>query len=133
MRYMLDTNICIYLIKKNPEKVLRHFREHPIGEIGISSITLAELHFGVEKSLHIEKNREALEEFITPLDIAPFDAEASSAYGMLRSSLEQAGTPIGAMDLLIAAHAMSLGATLVTNNVREFKRIRKLKIADWTS
>jgi len=133
MRYMLDTNICIYLIKKNPEKVLRHFREHAIGEIGISSITLAELHLGVEKSLHIEKNREALEEFITPLDIAPFDAEASSAYGMLRSSLEQAGTPIGAMDLLIAAHDMRLGATLVTNNVREFKRIRKLKIADWTS
>jgi tRNA(fMet)-specific endonuclease VapC len=133
MRYMLDTNICIYLIKKNPEKVLRHFREHAIGEIGISSITLAELHLGVEKSLHIEKNREALGGIYHATGHRPFDAEASSAYGMLRSSLEQAGTPIGAMDLLIAAHAMSLGATLVTNNVREFKRIRKLKIADWTS
>ncbi|HMK43458.1 MAG TPA: type II toxin-antitoxin system VapC family toxin [Dissulfurispiraceae bacterium] len=133
MRYMLDTNICIYLIKKSPENVLHRFRKHTVGEIGISSITLAELSFGVEKSMHIERNRQALEEFVAPLDIAPFDEKAASAYGSIRTDLERGGTPIGAMDLLIAAHAASLGVTLVTNNVREFNRIRKLKVADWAS
>lgn len=132
MKHMLDTNICIYLIKKKPEKVLSRFRSNTIGDIGISSITLAELRYGVEKSLQVQKNREALNAFLLPLEIANFDAEAALSYGIIRAVLEKAGTPVGSMDMLIGAHAMSLGVTLVTNNVREFKRIRNLNIADWS-
>jgi len=132
MKYMIDTNICIYLIKKKPEKVLRHFKTHAIGDIGISSITLAELRYGVEKSQHVQKNREALYEFLLPLEIADFDDEAAASYGTVRVALEKAGTPVGSMDMLIGAHALSLGAILVTNNVREFKHIKGLNIADWS-
>jgi len=132
MKYMLDTNICIYLIKKKPEKVLRHFKAHAIGDIGISSITLAELRYGVDKSQQVQKNRDALYEFLLPLEIADFDDEATVSYGRVRVALEKAGTPVGSMDMLIGAHALSLGATLVTNNVREFKHIKGLKIADWS-
>ena len=132
MKYMLDTNICIYLIKKKPEKVLRHFKAHAIGDIGISSITLAELRYGVDKSQQVQKNRDALYEFLLPLEIADFDDEATVSYGRVRVVLEKAGTPVGSMDMLIGAHALSLGATLVTNNVREFKHIKGLKIADWS-
>lgn len=132
MKHMLDTNICIYLIKKKPEKVLSRFRSNTIGDIGISSITLAELRYGVEKSLQVQKNREALNAFLLPLEIADFDAEAALSYGIIRAVLEKAGSPVGSMDMLIGAHAMSLGVTLVTNNVREFKRIRNLNIADWS-
>lgn len=132
MKYMIDTNICIYLIKKKPEKVLRHFKTHAIGDIGISSITLAELRYGVEKSQHVQKNREALYEFLLPLEIADFDDEAAASYGTVRAALEKAGTPVGSMDMLIGAHSLSIGATLVTNNVREFKHIKGLNIADWS-
>ena len=132
MKYMLDTNICIYLIKQKPEKVLRHFKNHSIGDIGISSITLAELRFGVEKSQQIQNNRQALEEFILPLEIADFDEKAAVRYGAVRAALEKAGTPVGSMDMLIGAHALSLDLTLVTNNVREFKQIKKLKVVDWS-
>jgi len=128
MKYMLDTNICIYLIKQKPEKVLRHFKNHSIGDIGISSITLAELRFGVEKSQQIQNNRQALEEFILPLEIADFDEKAAVRYGAVRAALEKAGTPVGSMDMLIGAHALSLDLTLVTNNVREFKQIKNLKV-----
>jgi len=132
MKYMLDTNICIYLIKKKPEKVLRHFKAHAIGDIGISSITLAELRYGVEKSQQVQKNRDALYEFLLPLEIADFDDEAAVSYGTVRVALEKDGTPVGSMDMLIGVHALSFGATLVTNNVREFKHIKGLKIADWS-
>ncbi|HAD03743.1 MAG: twitching motility protein PilT [Desulfuromonadales bacterium GWC2_61_20] len=132
MQLMLDTNICIYLIKQQPEAVLRHFLNYQIGDIGISSITLAELRFGVAKSKQREKNAHALDEFIMPLEVLPFDEVAALAYGDIRMRLEKAGTPIGAMDLLIAAHALSVGVTLVTNNTREFSRIPALHIADWT-
>lgn len=132
MKYMLDTNICIYIIKQKPEKVLRHFKSHSIGDIGISSITLAELRFGVEKSQQIQKNRQALEEFIISLEIADFDEKAAVIYGAVRAALERAGTPVGDMDMLIGAHALSLDLTLVTNNVREFKQVKNLKIADWS-
>jgi tRNA(fMet)-specific endonuclease VapC len=132
MKYMLDTNICIYLIKQKPEKVLRHFKNHSIGDIGISSITLAELRFGVEKSQQIQNNRQALEEFILPLEIADFDEKAAVRYGAVRAALEKAGTPVGSMDMLIGAHALSLDLTLVTNNVREFKQIKNLKVVDWS-
>ena len=132
MKYMLDTNICIYIIKQKPEKVLRHFKSHSIGDIGISSITLAELRFGVEKSQQIQNNRQALEEFILPLEIADFDEKAAVIYGAVRAALEKSGTPVGSMDMLIGAHALSLDLTLVTNNVREFKQIKNLNVVDWS-
>jgi len=132
MKYMLDTNICIYLIKQNPAKVLKHFKSHAIGDIGISSITLAELRYGVSKSQHIEKNQQALDEFILPLEIADFDEKAAQEYGTIRAELERAGKPSGSMDMLIGAHAHALGVTLVTNNTKEFKQIKNLKIVDWS-
>jgi tRNA(fMet)-specific endonuclease VapC len=132
MKYMLDTNICIYLIKQKPAKVLRHFKTHSVGDIGISSITLAELRFGMEKSQQVEKNRQALNEFIMPLEIADFDEKAAESYRKVRALLEKEGRPIGSMDMLIGAHALSLGVTLVTNNTSEFKRIKNLKLADWS-
>lgn len=131
MKLMLDTNICIYIIKQQPVAVLKRFLEYQIGDIGISSITLSELRYGVAKSTHQEKNTKALDEFITPLEIVSFDEEAAHIYGDIRATLEKAGTPIGSMDMLIAAHAVSLGIPLVTNNSREFIRIPALNIIDW--
>lgn len=131
MKLMLDTNICIYIIKQQPVAVLKRFLEYQIGDIGISSITLSELRYGVAKSAHREKNAKALDEFITPLEIVSFDEEAAHVYGEIRATLEKAGTPIGAMDMLIAAHAASLRIPLVTNNAREFERITSLKVVDW--
>ena len=131
MKLMLDTNICIYIIKQQPITVLKRFLEYQIGDIGISSITLSELRYGVAKSTHQEKNSMALDEFIIPLEIVPFDDEAARAYGNVRAALEKAGTPVGAMDMLIAAHAVSLGIPLVTNNTREFVRIPSLTVIDW--
>jgi len=132
MKLMLDTNICIYIIKQQPPTVLNRFLEYQIGDIGISSITLSELRYGVAKSKYKEKNTKALDEFIIPLEVVPFDEGAALVYGDVRASLENAGTPIGSMDYLIAAHALSLGVTFVTNNTREFKRIPNLALADWT-
>lgn len=133
MKLMLDTNICIYIIKQQPVDVLKRFLEYQIGDIGISSITLSELRYGVAKSTHQEKNAKALDEFIIPLEVVSFDEEAAHVYGDIRATLEKAGTPIGAMDMLIAAHAVSLGIPLVTNNIREFVRIPALNIVDWTA
>lgn len=129
---MLDSNICIYIIKQKPPTVLEHFRQYQVGDIAISSITLAELRYGVAKSHYREKNTKALDEFILPLEILPFEEEATRAYGEIRAALEKAGIPIGSMDLLIAAHAASLGVTLVTNNTREFSRVPGLTVVDWT-
>jgi tRNA(fMet)-specific endonuclease VapC len=131
MKLMLDTNICIYIIKQQPVAVLKRFLEYQIGDIGISSITLSELRYGVAKSTHQEKNTKALDEFITPLEVVSFGEEAAHVYGTIRATLEKAGTPIGSMDMLIAAHAVSLGIPLVTNNAREFVRIPALTILDW--
>ena len=131
MKLMLDTNICIYIIKQQPVAVLKRFLDYQIGEIGISSITLSELRYGVAKSAHQENNTNALDEFITPLEVVSFDEEAAHVYGDIRVTLEKAGTPIGSMDMLIAAHAVSLGIPLVTNNTREFIRIHALNIIDW--
>ncbi len=133
MKFMLDTNTCIYIIKQKPAKTLKHFYSHNVGDIGISSITLGELQYGVSKSQHAQKNRQALAEFILPLEIADFDEKAAKTYGDIRAALEKAGTPIGSMDMLIGAHAISLGVTLITNNIREFKQIKGLKIVDWTA
>jgi tRNA(fMet)-specific endonuclease VapC len=131
MKVMLDTNICIYLIKKQPSSVLERFHTFPVGDIGISIITLAELDYGVAKSRSHVRNRAALEQFVAPLEVADFDREAAQIYGRIRASLEAKGTLVGGMDLLIAAHAISLGARLVTNNLREFRRIPGLRVENW--
>jgi tRNA(fMet)-specific endonuclease VapC len=132
MKLLLDTNICIYIIKQQPVTVLKRFLEYQIGDIGISSITLSELCYGVAKSTHREKNAKALDEFIIPLELVTYDESAAHVYGDIRAALEKAGTTIGSMDMLIAAHAVSLGIPLVTNNTREFLRVPSLKIIDWT-
>ena len=131
MKLMLDTNICIYIIKQRPEKVLKRFLKYQLGDIGISAVTLSELRYGVAKSLHRDKNSAALDEFITSLEILPFDEQAALAYGQIRATLEKAGRPIGSMDLLIAAHALSLRLILVSNNVGEFGRVAGLKLLNW--
>jgi tRNA(fMet)-specific endonuclease VapC len=130
---MLDTNICIYIIKRQPAGVLKRFLEYQVGDIGISSITLSELRYGIAKSKHREKNAQALEEFMIPLDVVPYDEEAALVYGDIRATLEREANPIGAMDMLIAAHALSQEVTLVTNNTREFGRVPGLTITDWTT
>lgn len=131
MQYLLDTNICIYLIKQKPPKVLTRFNTLALTDIGISSITVAELEYGVCKSQQQEKNRNALMQFLIPLEIVEFDQAAATVYGAIRSDLESRGLVIGAMDMLIAAHALSLGVTLVSNNVREFSRIDNLSLENW--
>ncbi len=132
MEYLLDTNICVYIIKRKPFEVFAKFKELTIGSVGISSITLAELHYGIEKSLFPVKNREALEQFLTPIEIIDFGIDASNEYGKIRAELEKKGTIIGPLDMLIAAHAISLNVVLVTNNEREFVRVPGLKIENWT-
>ncbi len=131
MRLMLDTNICIALIKQKPAGVIKKFNDFQVGDICISSVTLAELRYGVAKSQFQERNQAALDDFILPLEIAVFDESAANYYGVLRASLERKGTPIGAMDLMIGAHALSQNLTVVTNNVREFNRIPNLVVVDW--
>ena len=132
MEYLLDTNICIYIIKKKPVLVLERFKKFPLGQIGISTITLAELQSGVRKSSNAEKNLKALNQFIIPLEIIDFDYNATIEYGFIRAELEKNGTPIGPLDTLIGAHAKSAGLTLVTNNEKEFSRIPNLNIVNWT-
>lgn len=133
MKYMLDTNICIYIIKQKPASVLSKFREFNPGDICISSITLAELEYGVEKSEHKERNRIALAGFLVPIEVLPFSEKASGIYGKIRANLEKQGNIIGAYDLLIGAHAMSENLTLVSNNLREFERIPGLVCENWVT
>ena len=116
MKYMLDTNICIYLIKRKPVDVLERFKQTDISEISISSITLSELQYGVSKSSKPEQNILALTQFVAPLEILPYESDAAQYYGELRAFLEKQGTPIGSLDMLIAAHALSIRSTLVTNS-----------------
>ncbi len=129
---MLDTNICIYIIKQKPPMVIERFRKTAVSEIGISSITLSELMYGVSKSKHPGQNQIALAGFAAPLEISPYGDEAARFYGDLRAHLETKGTPIGSLDMLIAAHALSLKCILVTHNTREFSRVPNLMIEDWT-
>ncbi len=131
MKYLLDTNICIYIIKKKPEEVLRRLIRHDISGIGISSITLSELEYGIEKSSQRDRNKLALAEFLAPLTILPYDDNAAAVYGRVRALMEKEGTIIGPLDMLIAAHAMSLKAILVTNNQEEFERVSGLKVENW--
>ena len=133
MKYMLDTNICIYIIKRKPVDVLERFKQTDISKITISSITLSELFYGVSKSSKPEQNLMALTQFVAPLEILPFGGEAAQYYGELRAHLEKNGTPIGSLDMLIAAHALSIACTLVTNNEKEFNRVPTLKIENWVT
>jgi tRNA(fMet)-specific endonuclease VapC len=128
---MLDTNTCIYIIKEKPAHVLERFQKVPISDIGISSITLSELVYGAVKSSKPEQNHLALAQFVAPLEILAYDHSASQYYGSIRNHLEKRGTPIGALDMLIAAHALSAGCVLVTNNEKEFRRVPDLKIENW--
>ena len=130
MKYLLDTNICIYIINERPKRVLERFRSLAASDVGISSVTVAELAFGVAKSGSI-RNRAALQTFLVPLDVASFDLAAALAYGDLRADLERRGQPIGPLDLQIAAHALSLNAILVTNNEREFRKVAGLTVENW--
>jgi len=133
MKYLLDTNICIYIIKKKPRKVFARFREHRVGDVGISSITYSELAYGVANSGRPEQNQLALEEFVAPLEIKAYKPEVAPVYGRIRAHLRRAGRPIGPLDLLIAAHALHLGTVLVTNDVDEFVRVPHLKIENWAA
>jgi len=131
MKYLLDTNICIYLIKKKPLSVVARFNENSVGDIGVSSITVAELSYGVQKSQRQTQNQEAILQFLSPLVIAEFDTNAAFSYGQIRAELERQGTPIGSLDTLIAGHAASMNVTLVTNNIREFSRVHGLIVENW--
>ncbi len=133
MKYLLDTDICIELIRKRDPHLLKRLTDLPAGEVGVSSITVAELEYGASKSRRAEQNREALERFLLPLMIVDFNYEAAVSYGQIRADLERAGTPIGSFDLLIAAHASSLDVTLVTNNIREFTRESRLRVENWAA
>jgi len=131
MRYMLDTNICIYVIKHKPEKVFQKLQNINPEDVCISSVTYAELVHGVEKSAAVEKNRLALSMLLANMEILDFDVEAGNYYGKIRADLEKKGTPIGPLDMMIAGHAQSLGYTVVTNNMKEFSRVSALKIENW--
>ena len=131
MKYMLDTNTCIYIIKRKPLDVIERFKKIEVSQVGISSITLSELSYGVSKSSKPEQNRLALTQFVAPLEILAYDDEAAQYYGNIRALLEKQGTPIGSLDMLIAAHTLSLDCILVTNNEKEFNRIPNLKIDNW--
>ena|SRR5690554_800951 len=133
MKYMLDTNICIYIIKEKPKKVLDKFHALDIGDVCISSITLAELQYGVEKSKYKERNKLALAAFLSSIEILPFSDNAAAEYGRIRANLEKQGNIIGAYDLMIGAHALSENITLVTNNAKEFRRIENLSLENWAS
>ena len=131
MRYMLDTNICIYVIKHKPESVFRKLKKIKPEDVCISSITYAELAYGVEKSAQPERNRLALSMMLSSIEIVAFDDAAADEYGEIRAGLERKGTPIGSLDMFIAAHARSLGCTLVTNNTKEFCRVEGLEVVNW--
>ena len=132
MKYMLDTNICIYVIKHKPESVIRKFLEQNPADICISSITYAELMHGVEKSQSKDKNRLALTLLLSPIQIIDFDSHAAEEYGKIKADLQSQGKIIGPMDLLIASHAKSKGLTIITNNTKEFKRVKQLEVEDWS-
>jgi len=132
IKYMLDTNICVYVIRRKPEHVIQRLQRLQVSDVGISSITLSELEYGVAKSLKPQQNKLALTEFLAPIEILPYDDMAARHYGELRAYLERQGTPIGSLDTLIAAHAVSLKCVLVTNNIAEFRRVPGLKIENWS-
>jgi len=133
MIYLFDTDICIYIMNNRPAGLIQRCKQCEPGEIGISSISVSELQYGVSKSTHRRKNEIRLENFLFPFEILLYDLQAAKIYGDIRFQLEQQGKPIGPLDTLIAAHAMSLDLVLVTNNLKEFNRIKKLKVENWSA
>ena len=133
MNFLIDTNICIYIMNKRPPEVIHRFKNMEVGQIGISTITVSELNYGASKSNLRKQNFKRLEEFLAPFEIIPYSQSASKYYGEIRSRLENQGNVIGPLDLLIAAHALSENLTLVTNNEKEFKRIKSLKVENWVT
>lgn len=132
LQYMLDTNICIYVMKSYPLGILEKFNRLA-EQLCISSVTLGELHYGVEKSARPVENLAALENFIARLEVLPFADKAAAHYGQLRAELERAGTPCGPHDMQIGGHARSEGLIVVTNNMREFSRMPGLRAENWVS
>lgn len=131
MRYLTDTNICIYIMNQHPVEVIRKFKQISVGDVGISSITVSELQYGVSKSKQREKNQQRLNEFLLPMKILAFDENAAKCYGDIRYQLERQGQIIGPLDLLIAAHAISEQLIIVTNDDKEFRRIENLTVENW--
>jgi tRNA(fMet)-specific endonuclease VapC len=130
LRYMLDTNICIYVIKNRPEGLRERFNSLA-DQLCISAVTLAEMIYGAEKSAHPVENLAVVEQFTARLERLPFAERAAAHYGQLRAELERHGTPIGGYDMMIGGHARSEGLILVANNRREFQRIKGLRIENW--
>lgn len=133
MKYLLDTNVCIFLIKRKPASVLARFQRLSPDDVGISSVTLAELRYGADKSERPQQNHAALDAFLVPLSVADFDSQAADCYGRIRADLERRGMPIGPLDTMIAAQSLVLGVALVTGNTSEFSRVSGLKVEDWTT
>ena len=131
MHYLLDTNICIYLIKKRPPEVLERFRQHSPQDVAISTITLFELQYGAEKSQYPQRSKDALAKFLLPLNLINLDRSSAIEAAIIRAQLEKKGMPIGPYDLLIAGLARSLDMTLVTNNIKEFERVVSLHLENW--
>ena len=130
MIYLLDTNTCVYAIKRRPQ-VLRRLQERSPDDFAVSAITVAELRFGAAKSSRPTETRRSVDAFLKPFEVLPFGNDAASEYALLRLALEREGRPIGERDLLIAATAKSLGLIVVTHNVREFSRVPDLRVEDW--
>ena len=133
MHFLIDTNICIYIMNNHPPEVTRRFKNSGVGDVGVSSITISELQYGVSKSKRKKENQQRLDEFLIPFEILPYDEIASKCYGDIRTKLEKRGVVIGPLDLLIAAHALSRELVLITNNEKEFKRIQSLKVENWVT
>ncbi len=131
MKFLLDTNICIYIMNNHPPEVLQKFKRIGVGKVGLSSITVSKLHYGACKSNHVKKNIKRLDEFLIPFEILPYNESAARYYGKIRVQFEKQGSSIGQLDMLIAAHALSENLILITNNVKEFIRIKSLQIENW--
>lgn len=132
MKYLLDTNICIHVIRHKSSKIIQHLTSLAIDDVGISALVLAELQYGIEKSVDPNRNQQALLQFLTPFVTVEFNQADAITYGKIRADLERRGLPIGPLDQLIAAQALSRNLILVTNNTREFARIALLQLEDWT-
>ena len=131
MKYLLDTNICVFLFRRKFPSVLQRLHQTQAGEVGISAVTLAELRYGADRSSDPPKNHAVIDAFLTTVAVVEFREDAARLYGLVHSDSESRGTPIGPLDNMIAAHTLSLGVTLVTNNVREFSRVTGLVVEDW--
>lgn len=130
-RFMLDTDTCIDFIRRRNEQVLARLKRRRPEDVCISAVTLSELEYGAAKSAGPARNRLALMEFMAPIEVMPYDGAVAASYGRVRAELESMGTPIGPLDTMIAAHALSLELTVVTGNEREFCRVRGLKVQNW--